>query len=137
MAALINCECVRETAHKFSSAYSLLDYLLNAKKGKELCTSSSRYRTVTLVVVELIQTLASIQTRTTGTLIDVKLTCWSSVTRETSTDVAAILRNTLAAIITRISEAVVDKLTLSLIWLKHWYVITRVQFYLESYWINR
>lgn len=78
-------------------------------------TSSSRYRTVTLVVVELIQTLASIQTRTTGTLIDVKLTCWSSVTRETSTDVAAILRNTLAAIITRISEAVVDKLTLSLI----------------------
>lgn len=114
----------------------LLDYL-NAKKGKELCTSSSRYRTVTLIVVELIQTLASIQTRTTGTLIDVKLTCWSSVTRETSTDVAAILRNTLAAIITRISGAVVDKLTLSLIWLKHWYVITRAQFYLESYWINR
>lgn len=137
MAALINCDCVWVTAHKFSSAYSLLDYLLNAKKGKELCTSSSRYRTVTLVVVELIQTLASIQTRITGTLIDVELTCWSSVTRETSTDVAAILRNTLAAIITRISEAVVDKLTLSLIWLKHWYVITRVQFYLESYWINR
>lgn len=121
MAALIDCECVRETAHKFSSAYSLLDYLLNAKKGKELCTSSSRYRTVTLVhvVVELIQTLASIQTRITGTLIDVKLTCWSSVTRETSTDVAAILRNTLAAIITRISGAVVDQLTLGLIWLRH------------------
>lgn len=114
----------------------LLDYL-NGKKGKELCTSSSRHRTVTLVVVELIQTLASIQTRITGTLIDVKLTCWSTVTRETSTDVAAILRNTLATIITEISEAVVDKLTLSLIWLKHWYVMIRVQFYLESYWINR
>lgn len=107
MAALIKCECVRETAHKFSSAYSILDYL-NAKKWKELCTSSSRHRTVTLVVVELIKTLASIQTRATGTLIDVKLTCWSSVTRETSTDVAAILRNTLATIITRISGAVVD-----------------------------